>query len=86
MKKYLLLLFCILILVPFSVKAANPVKEKYEEFIGRFEKIEDYDDIAENSFTIITDQVFSEVFESFGEEAVTFVPALDRKYNRMSWN
>ncbi len=84
MKKYLLLLFCILILVPFSVKAANPVKEKYEEFIGRFEKIDDYDDITENRFTIITDQVFSEVFESFGEEAVTFVPALDRKYNRMA--
>ena len=84
MKKYILLMICILILVPFSVKAANPIKEKYEEFLSRFEKIEYYEDIAKNSFTIIKEQVFSEVFESFGEEPVTFVPALDRKYNRMA--
>ncbi len=84
MKKYILLIFCIVILVPVSVKAANPIKEKYEEFIGRLEKIEVYEDIAENSFTIIENQVFTEVFESFGVEPVTFVPALDRKYNRMA--
>lgn len=84
MKKYILLIFCLLVLVPFSVKAANPIKEKYEEFLSRFESINEYDDIAENSFTIIKDQVFSEVFESFGDDQVTFVPALDRKYSRMA--
>ena len=71
-------------MVPFTVKAANPVKEKYEEFLNRFEAIENYEGISENDFTIIEEQVFSEVFESFGEEPVTFVPALDRKYNRMA--
>lgn len=84
MKKYILLLLFLLLWMPFTVKAANPVKEQYEEFINRFEAIEVYEDIVKNSFTIIENQVFSEVFESFGEEPVTFVPALDRKYNRMA--
>ncbi len=84
MKKYIFVLFCILIFVPFSVKAASPVKEKYEEFLNRFESIDTYEEITKNSFTIIEDQVFTEVFESFGLEPVTFVPALDRKYNRMA--
>ena len=84
MRKYILVLFCILLMVPFTVRAANPVKEKYEEFLNRFEAIENYESISENDFTIIEEQVFSEVFESFGEESVTFVPALDRKYNRMA--
>lgn len=85
MKKYILLLSAILLfIVPFSVKAANPAKEKYEEFTARFEQIKEYDDITKNRFTIIKEQVFSEIFESFGDEPVTFVPALDRKYNRMA--
>ena len=60
MKKYILLLFCVLLWIPFSVKAANPVKEQYEEFEKRFDSIEIYDDISKNSFKIIDNQVFTE--------------------------
>ena len=83
MRKYILLIL-FLLWMPFSVKAANPVKEQFEEFEKRFECIEDYDDIAENSFRVIENQVFTEIFESFGNEPVNFVPALDKKYNRMA--
>ena len=75
MRKYIFLIL-FLLWMTFSVKGANPVKEQFEEFEKRFECIEDYDDIAENSFRVIENQVFTEIFESFGNEPVNFVPAL----------
>ena len=84
MKKSGLLIIILVFLLPISVKAANPVREKYDEFVNRFQKIQTYEDISKNGFRIIEGQVFSEVFESFGEEAVSFVPALDKKYYRMA--
>lgn len=84
MKKSCLLILIFVLLIPISVKAASPVREKYDEFESRFQKIQTYEDISKNGFRIIEGQVFSEVFESFGEEAVTFVPALDKKYYRMA--
>jgi len=84
MKKYIMLLSLVLVCLPFSAEAANPVKEQYLEFQNRFESVEVYEDIENNSFKIFEDQIFTEVFESFGQEMITFVPAIDRKYNRMA--
>lgn len=83
MKKYIMLILLVLLSLPFRVEAANPVKEQYLEFQKRFESVQVYEDIESNSFNIIEEQVFTEVFESFGQDMITFVPATDRKYNRM---
>lgn len=86
MKKYILMMVIMLIslLLPIHAKAAGQIKEQYEEFENRFQKIHTFEDISKCGFRIIEGQVFSEVFEGFGEESVTFVPALDKKYNRMA--
>ena len=78
-----MLLLFVLAGFPISADAANPVKEQYLEFQNRFEAVEVYEDIENNSFKVIEEQVFTEVFESFGQDMVTFIPAIDRKYNRM---
>lgn len=59
----------------------NLLKE-YQEFQSRFEAIEKEADITLSGFQIIGEHVFPAVLESFGE--VTFIPALDQKYNRLA--
>jgi len=40
--------------------------------------------MEKNGFRIIENQMFPEVFESFGESPLTFFAALDKKYNRLA--
>lgn len=80
------LLICLLGLRILSVKAdeASQVRLQYEEYEIRFASIEHYDDVEEKGFQIIDDQIFTEVFESFGERPLTFFAAMDDKYNRLA--
>ena len=85
MKKVLIkFMIWVVLLLPVKVKAADMVREQYEKLEEKFQAIRTYDDISEMGYRIIEEQVFSEVFESFGKEPVLFVPAKDKKYNRMS--
>lgn len=59
------------------------VRQQYEEYEARFASIATVDDIELQGFHIIEGQVFSEVFESFGEAPLTFMAALDDTYNRL---
>ncbi len=59
------------------------VREQYEEFEARFKAVENSSDIEKNGFRILDGQVFEIVFESFGEEPVTFMVTMDDKYNRI---
>ncbi len=81
-----LLLIGFLFMMPLHASAYNglSVKEMFEEYSKRFESIESYDDVEKNGFEIMKDQSFPVVFESFGEEEMTFFAALDTKYNRLA--
>lgn len=74
----------VLFLVPIQVKAVDMVREQYVNLEERFQSIDTYDDISIMGYQIIEEQVFSEVFESFGEEPVLFIPAKDKWYNRIA--
>lgn len=57
--------------------------EQYDDYEQRFAAVEHMDDIAGNGFAIIEEQVFPVLLESFGEEEVNFVPAMDWRYRRL---
>lgn len=82
---------CLSILLLFvgncTVEAVGESQEilfRYEEYEKRFAAIETIADVEENGFEIIDSQVFPVVLESFGEEAVTFVPAMETEYHRLA--
>ncbi len=60
------------------------VRAQYEEFESRFAAVESLQDIEANGFQILEGQVFNEVFESFGEEPLTFIATKEEKYNRIA--
>lgn len=59
------------------------IKDFYEEYEARFKSIETVNDIEENGFTIIQEQSFPVILESFGEEELTFIPAMEETYKRL---
>lgn len=67
-----------------EISRVSLVRQQYEEYEARFASISTVEDIAEQGFVILEDQVFGEVFESFGEEPLTFMAALDDTYNRLA--
>ena len=85
------ILFCLSLLLSVMTPAATIAateQEKllvcYNDYEARFSAIETVEGIAENGFTVIEEQVFPLVLESFGEEELTFIPALESKYNRLA--
>lgn len=58
--------------------------ESYQAYEADFAAIETTADIEENGFYVIEDQSFPVMLESFGEEEVTFLPVMDRKYHRLA--
>ncbi len=88
MQKNIIYIMCIamLLMTPIPVKAYEEwsVRQQYEEYEKRYESIEKIEDVEKNGFRIIENQMFSEVFESFGESPLTFFTALDKKYNRLA--
>lgn len=67
-----------------DISKVSLVRQQYEEYEARFAEIACVDDIEVKGFSIVEGQVFSEVFESFGESPLTFMAALDNTYNRMA--
>lgn len=67
-----------------NISRVSLVRQQYEEYEARFAAIETVDDIELQGFKIIEGQVFQEVFESFGDTPLTFMAALDDRYNRLS--
>ena len=57
---------------------------KYQAYEAEFWGIQSVNEIEEQGFFIIQEQVFSVLLESFGEQEVTFIPAMDRKYHRLT--
>lgn len=67
-----------------EVSRVSLVRQQYEEYEARFASINHVEDIENQGFGIMEGQVFTEVFESFGEEPLTFMAALDNTYNRLA--
>lgn len=67
-----------------EVSRVSLVRQQYEEYEARFASINHVEDIEKQGFGIMEEQVFTEVFESFGEEPLTFMAALDNTYNRLA--
>ena len=67
-----------------EVSRVSLVRQQYEEYEARFASINHVEDIEKQCFGIMEGQVFTEVFESFGEEPLTFMAALDNTYNRLA--
>lgn len=78
------LTIAVLLSVPMKEWKDYSVKEQYAAFQQSFENIDTYEEITENGYRIMEEQVFTEVFESFGEEPLTFRIAKDKKYNRIA--
>ncbi len=79
-------ILCILLVEPLTVKAyeASSVRQQYEEYMERYQAIQNYEDVEKNGFDVIEEQSFPVVFESFGEQEVFFFTAMDVKYNRLA--
>lgn len=70
-----------------TVGAAGEAQEvlmQYQEYEQRFASIETVTDVETNGFTIIEEHVFPIVLESFGEEEVTFLAAMEPEYHRLA--
>lgn len=82
----LILIIALMLMTPLTVKAYEEisVRRQYEEYEARFAAIETLEDVEEKGFRVIEDQIFQEVFESFGEEPLTFFAALEKQYNRLA--
>ena len=83
----ILVCVCSLLLFPLRTAAEenlDRVVQQYQEYESRFAAIENISDIEKNAFTIIENQCFPVLLETFGEEEVEFIPIFDEKYNRMA--
>lgn len=56
----------------------------YREYQEHFEAVACTEDIEANGYDIMEEQVFPIVLESFGEERLTLIPAIERTWNRLA--
>ncbi len=63
---------------------AEDINDLYKEYELNFALIETMEDIEARGYTIIEDQIFPVIFESFGETEVRFVPAMEKRYHRLA--
>lgn len=63
---------------------AEDINALYKEYELKFALIETMEDIEARGYTIIEDQIFPVIFESFGETEVRFVPAMENRYHRLA--
>ena len=65
-------------------EAIGDLVHRYEAYEKNFAAIEDLEDIEENGYEIIEEERFSVLLETFGEEEVSFVPAVHKEYHRLA--
>lgn len=84
--KVMLLAACLSAVSTLKVAAAGNGQDvimQYEEYEAAFAAIETVEDVEEQGFDIIEEQVFPIILESFGEEELTFIPAMEPEYSRL---
>ena len=78
---------CLFFLSFLPVKASE-IQENlpalYQEYQIRFQSITHIDEIEDNGYEIDERQVFPILLESFGEEEIMFIPAMETQYHRLA--
>lgn len=81
-------LFLALLFFPFITgKAAGEKEDSLEEYRmyeERFASIESLEDLEENQYEIMEEQIFPVTLETIRQEELTLVPAIDRSLNRLA--
>lgn len=70
-----------------KVKASDTSKEileQYEEYQAVFASIENTEELEEKGYHVLEDQIFPLSLETFEEEELLFVPALEKNYRRLA--
>lgn len=57
---------------------------QYREYEAQFEAIGQVEDIEKNGYEILEEHVFQVAFESFGEEELTLIPAMNHTWRRLA--
>lgn len=56
----------------------------YQEYEARFQEVQSIQELKDSNYEIFEQQVFPVTFESFGEEELLLVPALERTWHRLA--
>ncbi len=56
----------------------------YQTYQENFQSVELITDIEKNNYDILEDQIFPVILESFGEEEVTLIPAIEKTWHRLA--
>lgn len=81
------IIICSMFSWPVSAAAKEDTEQllgQYQDYQKRFEAIERTAQIEENGFEIIEEQIFPVMLESFGEQELNFVPAMERDSRRLA--
>lgn len=89
MKKMMMIImaFCILSLSVLPVQASGADREllaAWQAYRERFQEIARTEEIEAAGYKMIEEQVFSIALESFGEEEVLFMPAMEKNCHRLA--
>lgn len=68
-----------------AADAEERILEQYQEYESHFQSIERQEDVEENGYRIMEEQVFPVVFKSFSEEELTFIPAIEKTWHRLAF-
>lgn len=68
----------------FQEEDLETLLRRYQAYAEKLQAIETVEDIEEKGYEIIESQSFSVVLETFGEEEVLFIPALEKEYHRLA--
>lgn len=88
MKKYsgflAAFLLCMSVLQVTAAEMEPDLSVRYRNYEANFAAIQTMDDIEEQGYAIVEEQVFPVILESFGEEELSFVPAFESEYKRLA--
>lgn len=87
MKKYVMLLAIIVLALSgmqvSAVTGEGELLEDYKDYEERFAEVASVKDISKKGFQVIEEQIFPVLLESFGEQELQFVPAMEPEYHRL---
>lgn len=71
---------------PVRADASDPysIREQYEEYQEQFDALKRLEEVPGSGYRILEDQIFPVTLETFGEEELTLVPALNDAWGRLA--
>lgn len=81
---FLFLLFFGCVPLRASADETAAVREQYRQYEAQFDALERVEDVEACGYRILREQMFPVVLESFGEEELTLMPAMDDRWKRLA--